>query len=252
MASRLVTRSMMKQLAKVSTVQSNLIVKQFSPMTAAPVHRQFSVSAASLQEKSSSTFQELSAFLSKEIQLEKEQHPVSALPKITGFEVKADGPNVTLTRAHDTDEQITVTFNVNGSLDNSEEPQVEELDAAKQPEATEPEQSTMKSKPHFSVDLKRGDEVLSFGCSFLSTEGEKDAAEDFQIDELAIHSGDWNENVYTADCSVFDGQLYDILLNLLDERGVGETFANELAEFSSVYEQSQYVSLLERLQKFSK
>jgi hypothetical protein len=30
-------------------------------------------------------------------------------------------------------------------------------------------------------------------------------AEDFQIDELAIHGGEWNENVYTADCSVLDG-----------------------------------------------
>jgi complement component 1 Q subcomponent-binding protein len=84
----------------------------------------------------------------------------------------------------------------------------------------------MKSRPHFSVDIKRGSHVLSFGCSFLPTEGEKDIgnfflinnlnnvfififyfciAEDFQIDELAIHDGEWNENVYTADCSVLDG-----------------------------------------------
>jgi hypothetical protein len=32
----------------------------------------------------------------------------------------------------------------------------------------------MKSRPHFSVDIKRGNHVLSFGCSFLPTEGEKD------------------------------------------------------------------------------
>jgi complement component 1 Q subcomponent-binding protein len=83
-------------------------------------------------------------------------------------------------------------------------------------------------------------------------EGAKEATEDFQIDELAIHSGEWNENVYTADCSVLDENLYDLLLNLLDERGIGEQFANELAEFSTSYEHQQYIGLLEKLQKFSK
>lgn len=34
------------------------------------------------------------------------------------------------------------------------------------------------------------------------------AVEDFQIDEFAIHTGEWNENVYTADCSVLDGVFF--------------------------------------------
>ncbi len=76
--------------------------------------------------------------------------------------------------------------------------------------------------------------------------------EDFQIDEFAIHEGEWNENVYSVDCSVLDGQLYDILLNLLEERGMGEQFANDLAEFATSYEHLQYVSLLEKLKEFSK
>ena len=76
--------------------------------------------------------------------------------------------------------------------------------------------------------------------------------EDFQIDEFAIHEGDWNEKVYSVDCTVLDGQLYDILLNMLEERGMGENFANELAEFSTSYEHLQYVNLLEKLQEFSK
>jgi hypothetical protein len=46
--------------------------------------------------------------------------------------------------------------------------------------------------------------------------------------------------------------LYDILLNLLDERGVGEKFANELAEFSTAFEHHQYIGLLEKLENFSK
>ena len=69
---------------------------------------------------------------------------------------------------------------------------------------------------------------------------------------MAIHNGEWNENTFTADCSVFDGQLYDMLLNLLDERGVGEQFASELVEFATIYEHQQYVNLLEQLKNFAK
>jgi len=208
-------------------------------------NRSFSASTVGLQQ--SNAFSDLTSFLSQEIKLEKQTR--KDLPKVTGFTLSTDGPNVTLTKSHN-DETITVKFNVNGSLDNNETVPEEPIENDKA--GKEPEPSAMKSRPHFSVDIKRGNHVLSFGCSFLPTEGEKDIAEDFQIDELAIHSGDWNENVYTSDCSVLDGQLYDILLNLLDERGVGEKFANELAEFSTAYEHHQYIGLLEKLQTFSK
>ena len=34
----------------------------------------------------------------------------------------------------------------------------------------------MKSRPPFTIDIAKGDQVLSFGCSFLpSEEGDKDA-----------------------------------------------------------------------------
>jgi len=76
-------------------------------------------------------------------------------------------------------------------------------------------------------------------------------AEDFQIDEFAIHEGEWNENVYSADCSVLDGNLYDILLNVLEERGIGEEFANQMMEFSTAHEHKQYIGLLEKLKDFA-
>ena len=53
-------------------------------------------------------------------------------------------------------------------------------------------------------------------------DNESDELEDFQIDEFAIHDGEWNESVYSADCAVIDGELYDKLLNLLEENGIGE------------------------------
>ena len=33
----------------------------------------------------------------------------------------------------------------------------------------------MKARPAFSVEIKKADRVLAFGCSFLPSEGEKDA-----------------------------------------------------------------------------
>jgi complement component 1 Q subcomponent-binding protein, mitochondrial len=250
MASRFLTRSLrsfnslINQNARMSLLsQAKPKLGSFSLINVN--NRAFSASSVSLQQ--SSVFKDLTSFLSQEIKLEKESR--KNLPNVTGFTLNTDGPNVTLTKSHN-DETITVKFNVNGSLDNNETVSDETVENEKG--GKEPEVSAMKSRPHFSVDIKRGSHVLSFGCSFLPTEGEKDISEDFQIDELAIHGGEWNENVYTADCSVLDGQLYDILLNLLDERGVGEKFANELTEFSTAYEHHQYIGLLEKLENFSK
>jgi complement component 1 Q subcomponent-binding protein len=112
---------------------------------------------------------DLNSFLTQEIKLESETR--KELPKITGFTTKLEGPNVTLTRSHN-GETITVKLNINGSLDNSEpnvEDSIENVKAGK-----EPEPSMMKSRPNFSVELKRTNQVLSFGCSFLPSEGEKD------------------------------------------------------------------------------
>ena len=96
----------------------------------------------------------------------------------------------------------------------------------------------MTARPPFTIDIKRGSQVLSFGCSFLPKEDvEKDGklkivfkltcwaalfivifkVEDFQLDEFSIHQGDWNENVYTADCTIIDGvgfDLFDSKLNV--------------------------------------
>lgn len=43
-----------------------------------------------------------------------------------------------------------------------------------------------------------------------------------------------------------------MLLNYLDERGIGVKLANELADFSTSYEHQQYVGLLEKLHSFLK
>ena len=44
--------------------------------------------------------------------------------------------------------------------------------------------------------------------------------------------------------------LYDMLLNLMEERGVDGTFVDELVEFSTAYEHKKYISFLKTLKEF--
>ncbi|CAF2540722.1 unnamed protein product [Rotaria sp. Silwood2] len=195
-------------------------------------------------------YKDLNKFLEKEIQLEKSaQKHSSQLPTIQGFEVQCDGPEITLTRKSGK-EKLTVKLNVTNTVNATESDQDMSLDeAGRQPSGGETSQpsSQLKSRPTFTVDINHGGQTLSFLCSYLpqdypdvppeqhqsgendqqqqqrgEIDNENEKLEDFQIDEFAIHDGDWNDNVYSADCAVIDGELYDKLLNLLEEHGIGE------------------------------
>ena len=100
----------------------------------------------------------------------------------------------------------------------------------------------MKARPAFTIEINKEGKSLSFGCSFLPPEeGAKDSskenrynrfyfvqinlsnlsffnkknkystAEDFQIDEFAIHEHgeEWSDKVYTVDCTVLDGVKFN-------------------------------------------
>lgn len=51
-------------------------------------------------------------------------------------------------------------------------------------------------------------------------------------------------------CSLFQN-LYDLLMDMLDERGINDEFANQLVDFSSSYEHSKYVEFLKNLKSFA-
>jgi hypothetical protein len=173
MASRLIARSFRNLINKNSLIQQSASkVNKFAPFNCLNLNsRSFSASAVSMQQ--SNIYKDLSSFLSQEIKLENETRKYKTdLPKVTGFAMKTDGPNVTLTKQHN-DEQITVKLNVNHSLD-SGEPSIDEQLEQQQ---TQEKEAEMKSRPSFSVDIQRGGQTLSFGCSYLpAEEGNKDAS----------------------------------------------------------------------------
>lgn len=110
----------------------------------------------------------------------------------------------------------------------------------------------LKSKPALKVDLVRGDITVSLLCSFIGPNEQDENYNDvFGIDEISIYSGDWNENVYAVSGEVVDTYLYDLLMNYLEEKGVSNEFVEKVSAYSTAYEHSCYIGLLEGLSTFA-
>ncbi|CAB3227322.1 unnamed protein product [Arctia plantaginis] len=189
---------------------------------------------------------ELVEFLTEEIVAERKAQKVKNLPKeLDGFAVTGDGAEVVLSKQLK-DETIKITFNVNHTVDS------DDIEGEAQPEKQE--FAEMRSRPQFEVDLIRGDTTLGFTCSFLQDPPSASADEYndiFGIDEVTIYKGEWNDKVYAVAGDVLDGYLYDLLMNLLEEKGVSNEFAQKLSDFSTAYEHAAYINLLDTISKFT-
>ncbi|KAK7791055.1 hypothetical protein R5R35_007147 [Gryllus longicercus] len=186
---------------------------------------------------------ELVEFLTEEIAAEKKLQKVKTIPtEVEDFKVELNGSEVTLTKKSG-DEKITVFFNVNHTVDAESEPELN-------PNMDKPEFADMRSKPNFEVDIQRGNRTLGFTCSFNAdqTPQEDDV---FGIDEVTLYDGEWSEQTYAVAGDVLDGYLYDLLMNILEEKGISNEFVEKLSDLSTAYEHSCYLALLENLQKFA-
>lgn len=190
---------------------------------------------------------ELIEFLSEEIAVEKKGMSKSRdVSNLDGFEVKHNGAEIALSKKFN-DEQIEITVNVNHSVDAD----INEGDL--NTKADNPPQAEMKSRPHFEVKFIKGKQVTRFACSYIQDAGEpvEDAPNDiFTIDELAVYEGDHNEQTYAVAGDILDGYMYDLLMNLLEERGVSNEFAEKLSDLATKREHQLFVGLLENLQSF--
>ncbi|XP_064612882.1 complement component 1 Q subcomponent-binding protein, mitochondrial-like [Liolophura sinensis] len=199
---------------------------------------------------------ELVEFLDKEISLEKETSKKRGVPNLADFQAKTDGANVTLTRKL-SDETITIKFNINNSVDADGLPEAEEYDQS------QGEIPNMISKPPFIVELNKGGKrTLSVQCSFPPPEGmspdqsappeTEQIVDSYEINEVALHEGEWEEEVYSLQSDVMDGNLYDLLMDMLDERGINEEFTSNMVQYATGYEHAKYLEFLENLKTFTK
>lgn len=187
---------------------------------------------------------ELVECLTEEILAEKKAQKFKTIPtEVDGFQVKLDGAEVTLTKKTDID-KITIRFNVNHTVDTDAEAQIEQ-------NMEKPDVGELKSKPTFKVDIIKGDTTVCLLCSFIEPSDQEEGYNDiFGIDEISIYNGDWNENVYAVSGEVVDSYLYDLLLNYLEEKGISNEFVEKVSQYSTAYEHSAYIGLLEGLSKF--
>jgi complement component 1 Q subcomponent-binding protein len=191
---------------------------------------------------------ELVEFLAEEIVAERKAQKVKNVPtELDGFKVKLDGAEIEL-RKESEKEKILISFNVNHTVDADEEAEIEQS-------MDKPNFAEMKSKPTFEIDIVRGGKTLSFTCSFLQAghqAEEQDGYNDiFGIDEITIYDGEWTDKTYAVAGDVLDGYLYDLLMNLLEEKGISNEFVEKLANLSTSYEHTSYIGLLESLSKFT-
>nr|CAG4641081.1 EOG090X0APE [Eulimnadia texana] len=192
--------------------------------------------------------QELVEFLSEEIAAEKKNQKATRLPSnLEGFDVKLNGAELSLTKKFN-DEQISLTLNVNHSVD-AEMPEMDITTQSDKAPDTE-----MKSKPQFEVKIVKKTHTLRFACSFLQDAsqgvGDEGISDVFTVDEVAVFEGEPNEQTYAVAGDILDGYLYDLLMNMLEERGVSNDFADKISDLATKYEHGLYINLLEKMQKF--
>lgn len=203
---------------------------------------------------------DLVTFLDSEIQAEKEQ---TKLPKngpgVPGFNVTMKGSTVTLVKKVDT-ETITVILNVNGSVD-TDGPSEEELEMGQAQAQENPPVGEMKARPDFVVQISKPDgKILAFNCRLYAESelpDDQPDADKFEIEGFALlnaedvdEDGDWDENLYVGDAGIVDGQMYDLLMNYLDSRGIGNEFVDNLVEYATYYEHTRFVDLLSGIKAF--
>lgn len=194
-------------------------------------------------------------FLSDEIKEEKKIQKNASLPKMSGgWELELNGTEAKLIRSL-AGEKVTITFNVNNSIP----PQLEE-----EPEQTQKgqeEEPDIVSTPNFVVEVtKQGAKnSLVFDCHFPEDEtghGEGEEESDiFSIREVSFQpegDTDWKETSYTLNTDSLDWALYDHLMDFLADRGVDNTFADELMEMSTALEHQEYIKFLHELSAFVK
>ncbi|TTG47513.1 Complement component 1 Q subcomponent-binding protein, mitochondrial [Bagarius yarrelli] len=162
-------------------------------------------------------------FLSDEIIEEKKIQKSKTLPKMSGgWELQLNGTEAKLTRSI-SGEKVTVTFNINNSIPPKME---EEPEQGQKAEDNEPD---IVSTPNFVIEVtKQGSKnSLVFDCHFPEDE---------------IGHGEGEE----------ESALYDHLMDFLADRGVDNTFADELVELSTALEHQEYIKFLEELNGFIK
>ncbi|XP_036612214.1 complement component 1 Q subcomponent-binding protein, mitochondrial-like [Trichosurus vulpecula] len=194
-------------------------------------------------------------FLTDEIKEERKIQKHKSLPKTSGdWELGVQGTEAKLVQRL-AGERITVTFNINNSIPptfDDEPPEGQKTQEQQEPELT--------STPNFVVEVVKDDtkKALVLDCHYPEDEvgqEEEDESDIFSIREVSFQpatESDWKDTNYTLNTDSLDWALYEHLMDFLADRGVDNTFADELIELSTALEHQEYINFLEDLKGFVK
>lgn len=172
-----------------------------------------------------------------------------------GWELEVNGTEAKLVRKV-AGEKITVTFNINNSIP----PPYGEEEQPSEGQKVEEQEPELTSTPNFVVEVTKdgSKKALVLDCHYPEDEiGQEDEAQSdiFSIKEVSFQStddSDWKDTNYTLNTDSLDWGLYDHLMDFLADRGVDNTFADELVELSTALEHQEYITFLEDLKGFVK
>ncbi|XP_059174755.1 conserved regulator of innate immunity protein 3-like, partial [Physella acuta] len=158
----------------------------------------------------------------------------TSLPKILGFEIVANGGDVTLTKT--SGKEKFVSWSENPTDKENDPPQ-------------------MICRPPFDIEISKGDgKKLVIECSFAQNDSsyideeasydksrETDQIDDkFEIREISFQDEGSTDGGYTVSASTMDAELFDLLIDMLDECGINDEFIVYLVDNCTAYENSLY------------
>uniref|UniRef100_A0A0N5AYL0 Complement component 1 Q subcomponent-binding protein, mitochondrial n=1 Tax=Syphacia muris TaxID=451379 RepID=A0A0N5AYL0_9BILA len=197
----------------------------------------------SFTESSKSLFA-LKNEIQAEKQLESDNLGGAKAPTIPGFTVEIRDAEVRLTKTHG-NEKILVVFNVSHSVD------MDEFDEEQEQETPVP-----VALPPFSIEITKGANRLCFNMELVRSMDDE-GQYDFRVEEFYIapaakgEDESVDDSVYASSGKYIDPHLHELLfLKYLEERGFNAKFCEQLVNFATHYEHSEYVSLLTRIKDF--
>ena len=126
----------------------------------------------------------------------------------------------------------------------------------------------MVCRPPFDIEISKGDGeklVIEFFVFFANNDssyikeslsydkGRESEQIDylFEIHEIYFPEEGSTDRGYSVSASTMDVELFDLLIDRLDERGITDEFIVHLVDYCTAYENQQYIGFLKRLQSFA-
>lgn len=214
-----------------------------------PISRKFRYNPCQTRWLYTETDQDMSQHIAKEIENEKKSAISKASDYFKDWKITPDGCEISMSRKEG-NESITIEFNVNNATDlvdeGSSDFNVEETN----------EMPQMICRPPFIVEIgKPSGTKIRISCQFVSEleadDGdEQDVRDKFEIVQFSVTKGDILPSTYVCSGETMDGEMYEKLMDMLDERKIDNEFAKELIDIGTRYEHKEYIKFLSTFKAF--